>query len=253
MPTVYKEKEMDLRKILTYKLERGKVDLTIFYESIGEEKKVSLNKALMESYFQDFKEVADGFGQKDVDYLSLMMRIPEVLKAEREDFNENEWNEVMELIEEAVQNLDNYRKTEGASVQKEFAQRVEKILTLREDLDGPLEDRMIGIKEKIENNLTEFIDKSKIDQNRFEQELIYYLERLDVSEEKQRLLSNCEHFQEVLNSPKSQGKKLGFICQEIGREVNTLGSKANNSEMQIIVVEMKDELEKIKEQVLNIL
>lgn len=253
MPSIYKEKEMDLRKFLSKQLTRGKIDVSIFYESQGTEKKVSINKSLMESYFEDFKEVGEKFGQENIDYLSLMIRIPEILKTEREDLDEEEWKAVFDMIQSAVERLNKYRAEEGEDVQTEFSQRINKILELRDSLEGPLKSRMDGVKSRINNNLNEFIDRSKIDQNRFEQELIYYLERLDVSEEQQRLLSNCEHFIEVLNSKESSGKKLGFVCQEIGREVNTLGSKANNSDIQQIVVEMKNELEKIKEQVLNIL
>ncbi len=253
MPPVYKEKEMDLRKYLTKTVKRGKVDLTLFYESQGEEKKVSVNQPLMESYYRDFKNVADAIGQKEVDYMALMIRIPDILKAEKEELDPEEWKAIFALVKEATEALENYRKTEGKQIGEEFQNRINTILELAAHVKEPLQARMKKIEGRIMNNLNEFIDPEKIDKNRFEQELIYFLEKLDVSEELQRLNSNCNYFTEILNDKESKGKKLGFIIQEIGREINTLGSKANDSDVQRIVVRMKDELEKIKEQILNVL
>lgn len=253
MPSIYKEKEMALRKYFTNHLVRGKVDVTIYYEAGAVEKKVTINKGLMESYYNDLKDVAGNINQKDVDYMSMMMRIPDILKPEREELDENEWKEVSKLIEEAVEKLNEYRVTEGEQMGNDFKERVETIISLYGELEEPLRLRVEKIKDRIKNNLDELIPADKIDPNRFEQELIYYLEKLDISEERVRLKSNCSYFLEVLANGTSQGKKLGFIGQEIGREINTMGSKANDSDVQKVVVKMKDELEKIKEQVLNVL
>ena len=244
---------MGLRKSLANKLVRGKVDVTIFYEAEAEEKKVSVNKALMESYHADLKEVAEKIGQTDVDYMGLMIRIPEVLRSEREELDAEEWNQIAGLVDEAASKLDDYRTSEGKVTEEDLSTRVNSILSLLNEADGPLNARMNRIKERISTNLEEFVDPDKIDANRFEQELIYFLEKLDVSEEQTRLSGNCNYFLEILESGHAQGKKLGFISQEIGREINTLGSKANDADVQRIVVRMKDDLEKIKEQILNVL
>ena len=253
MPSVYKQKEMDLRSYLADDLVRGKCDVTIFYEADASEKKITVNKGLMEAYYTDLKEVADDIGQTNTDFMSLLMRIPDVLRPEKEEIDENEWNQVINLIKEALQMLNTYRSTEGNKLQDEFQARIDTIMSLYGELEEPLNQRTALIRERIQNNLEELVDTDKIDSNRFEQELIYYLERLDVSEERQRLKSNCDYFVDVMRKGSAQGKKLGFISQEIGREINTLGSKANNSDVQRVVVQMKDELEKIKEQVLNVL
>lgn len=253
MPSMYKEKEMKLRKYLNNELTRGKIDVTIFYESDATEKKVQINKSLMESYHEDLKEVAGKIGQSDVDYMGLMIRIPEVLRTERDELDESEWSEIFALIKLAVANLKDYRRTEGENIYEDFCDRIEAIESLYNKLEAPISARMENVRSRIKDNLEEFIDQDKIDPNRFEQELIYFLEKLDISEERQRLKSNCDYFSEVLEGNEGQGKKLGFIAQEIGREINTMGSKANDSDVQRIVVKMKDELEKIKEQVLNVL
>ena len=253
MPSMYKEKEMGMRRFLNSALVRGKVDMTIYYESDGAEKKVQVNKSLMASYAEDLKEVAENIGQEQVDYMSLMIRIPEVLRTEREELDENEWKDIYALIKEAVANLQEYRATEGKATEEDFRARIGSIEALYEELEGPITQRIQNVKDRIKANLEEFVDQDKIDNNRFEQELIYFLEKLDISEERQRLKSNCHYFKEVLETAEAQGKKLGFISQEIGRELNTMGSKANDSDVQRIVVKMKDELEKIKEQVLNVL
>ena len=253
MPSMYKEKEMGMRRFLNSALVRGKVDMTIYYESDGAEKKVQVNKSLMASYAEDLKEVAENIGQEQVDYMSLMIRIPEVLRTEREELDENEWKDIYALIKVAVANLQEYRATEGKATEEDFRARIASIEALYEELEGPITQRIQNVKDRIKANLEEFVDQDKIDNNRFEQELIYFLEKLDISEERQRLKSNCDYFKEVLETGEAQGKKLGFISQEIGREINTMGSKANDSDVQRIVVKMKDELEKIKEQVLNVL
>ncbi|NNE55261.1 MAG: YicC family protein [Flavobacteriales bacterium] len=253
MPSVFKEGEMALRNSLSRTLVRGKIDVTIYFEADATEKKVSINKSLMESYHADLKEVAENIGQQEVDYMGLMIRIPEVLRPEREEFDKEEWLQIKAMVEKAAANLDKYRSTEGKDTEDDLRGRVTSIRSLLEEAEEPLNQRMETIKSRIRTNLEEFIDPDKIDPNRFEQELIYFLEKLDISEERVRLSSNCDYFLEVLENGEAQGKKLGFISQEIGREINTMGSKANNAEVQRIVVKMKDELEKIKEQVLNVL
>lgn len=253
MPSVYKEKELDLRSHLSNELERGKVELTIYYDSTGEEKKVVLNKPLIEAYHRDFKEAAESIGQENVDYMALIMRIPDVLKTEKAELDLNEWNGVLKLIKEALVGIQDYRTVEGQKLEVDFEERIKNILNYQEEVQAPIETRLVKIKERIKNNVDEVIDTDKIDSNRFEQELVFYLEKLDISEENQRLKSNCDYFLEILRSNNSQGKKLGFIAQEIGREINTMGSKANDADVQRLVVKMKDELEKIKEQILNAL
>lgn len=251
MPNFYKEKEMDLRNFLARELVRGKIDVTIYYEAMSEEKKVVVNRPLLVSYHEDLKAIADEIGQKDVDYMALMMRIPDALKPEKQELDETEWEAVLQLIKEAVAHLESYRSAEGEMLKADFQGRIELILTWLKELEGPMDKRITRIRERIKMNLTDFIEAEKIDENRFEQELIFYIEKIDITEEQVRLESNCKYFLETLEADSSQGKKLGFIAQEIGREINTIGSKANDADIQRKVVQMKDELEKIKEQVLN--
>lgn len=253
MPSVYREKELELRTWLAERIFRGKVDVGIFYEAEAGEQRVALNRQLMEAYAAELRDFAETVGQSNPDYITSILRIPEVLRAEREELNEDEWAGVMELAGKAVEMFQGYRAQEGRGLQDDFKQRITSILDLEQALTPLLEQRMVRIKERINGSLEEFIDTEKIDRNRFEQEVIYYLEKLDVNEERQRLVANCTYFIEIMEKGAQQGKKLGFISQEIGREVNTLGSKANDSEIQRSVVLMKDELEKIKEQVLNVL
>lgn len=252
LPSVYREKELDLRTWLSENIQRGKADALIYYESLEAEKRMAINKPLMVSYYQDLKEVADKAGMENADFMNALIRIPDVMKPESQEIDEEEWGKVFKLVEEAYKRFDQYRSIEGEKLKADFEWRINLILKLRDDLKGPLDARAKRVKEKLRNSLEEVIPVEKIDPNRFEQELIYYLERLDISEEYQRLITNCEHFQDELKGEAS-GKKLGFISQEIGREINTIGSKANDSDMQKIVVQMKDELEKIKEQINNVL
>jgi len=252
IPGTYREKEMELRSWLTERILRGKSDVLVYYESLEPEKRVTVNIPLLESYYNDLKQFTDRVGISGTDYLNALLRIPEVMRPENQEFNEQEWTAVYAMITKAFGLFDSYRTTEGARLKEEFALRIEGILSLRIELEEPVKLRKQRIREKLTANLSELIPTDKIDPNRFEQELIYYIERLDVSEELQRLLTNCEHFSDELKGDGS-GKKLGFIAQEIGREINTIGSKANDSDMQRIVVQMKDELEKIKEQISNVL
>lgn len=252
IPGTYREKELELRSWLSDNILRGKADLLVYYESLEAEKRVALNKPLIEAYYQDLKEVADKVGMSNTDFLNAIVRIPDVLRPEVQELDEEEYNGLFAVLKEAFAKFDSYRKIEGAKLKDDFNLRIKAILEYREALQPPIAERNKKIREKLRSSLEELIPIDKIDQNRFEQELIYYLEKLDISEEYQRLLTNCEHFESELNGEAS-GKKLGFIAQEIGREINTIGSKANDADMQRLVVKMKDELEKIKEQINNVL
>jgi uncharacterized protein (TIGR00255 family) len=252
MPGIYREKELELRSFLGESILRGKADTLLYYESLEAEKRNSINAHLLGAYYQDLKAVVEQTGMPEPDFLNALMRIPDIMKPENPALDEEEWKSVRQLVEAAFLRFDEYRLQEGKKMHAEFRLRIQNIMALRESLDQPIQQRGRRTREKLMNNLQELIPPDKIDPNRFEQELIYYLERLDVSEEYQRLLANCEHFLEELDG-EGQGKKLGFVSQEIGREINTIGSKANDSDMQRIVVLMKDELEKIKEQINNVL
>jgi uncharacterized protein (TIGR00255 family) len=252
IPSTYREKELELRSWLSENIQRGKADLLIYYESLEAEKRMSFNKPLMVAYYQDLKEVADQVGMTGGDFMNALIRIPDVLKPESTELNEEEWSGLFSLIQEAYTKFDAYRKIEGSKLRDDFKMRIKLIMEHRDELNEPIRIRNQKVKDKLKSSLEELIPIDKIDPNRFEQELIYYLERLDISEEYQRLETNCAHFSDELQG-ESQGKKLGFISQEIGREINTIGSKANDAEMQRLVVKMKDELEKIKEQINNVL
>lgn len=256
MPGLYKEKDLEVRTLASKKLERGKVDISIFFETLEEEKNHTLNAELVKQYFTDVKAAAEGAGMDNLehaDYLSIVMKMPEIMKTERAELDEEEWKGIRGLIEKAMDNLIEFRTTEGANLSNDFDERINTISSLLEEIEGFEDARMTKIKERIEKHLNEYVPEEQIDRNRFEQETIYYLEKLDITEEKVRLKQHCKYFLETMASNDSQGKKLGFISQEIGREINTIGSKANDADIQQRVVLMKDELEKIKEQVLNVL
>jgi len=252
VPSVYRDKELELRSTYGELVVRGKSEVSIYIENNSGEKRMHLDTDLMNSYYNELTLWKEGKDLGSADILSTLMRMPEVMKFDQAEPTEDEWNSIAELVKQAFDQFENYRQTEGAKLQKEFEMRIENILRLRADLIAPMEERKEKTRERIKAQLDELVGKERIDENRFEQELIYYLEKLDVSEELQRLLSNCEMFNEELSGG-AQGRKLGFISQEIGREVNTIGSKANDAMMQRMVVEMKDELEKIKEQINNVL
>ncbi len=249
LPYLYKEKELDIRKILSEKLQRGKVDFNILTEATAANKAQQVNPEIIRAYINEFREIAPD--ASDAELLAIVMRLPDVMAFTCKELDEEEWNTVTELMNEAIQNLNEFRFSEGSVLKQEFLNRIGIILDLLKQVEPFEKERIVTLKERFTRNLEEL--NTEYDQNRFEQELIYYLEKLDITEEKVRLKNHCEYFLENLNSKDSEGKKLGFICQEIGREINTLGSKSNHSEMQKIVVQMKDELEKIKEQALNVL
>lgn len=248
MPSVFREMELGLRNQIALKLERGKIDFSLFIEVTGEETSSKINVPIVKAYINQLKEVVDG---DETELLKMAVRMPDALKTERDDIDENDWKSIQEVIDAALDNIHNFRVTEGVALEKEFLIRISNILALMKEtveLDG---ERIQNVKNKLHGAIEEL--KVNVDENRFEQELIYYLEKMDITEEKVRLENHLNYFIETLAGNGANGRKLGFITQEMGREINTMGSKANHAKMQKLVVQMKDELEKIKEQVLNIL
>ncbi len=253
IPNEYKQYEIELRKIIGASLDRGKIECTINVESNGESESALINKELIHSYHQQLSEIAKELNLSTEKMLPALMRIPDVFSTPQQEVSEEEWKEIKAILNKALININNFRLKEGQFLMNEFTNRINAIKTAFAKIPSFEKERIEGIKTRIENNLIEFVGGDKVDKNRFEQELIYYIEKIDIAEEKHRLQNNLDFFIETLNENKSQGKKLGFIVQEIGREINTLGSKSYHSQMQKLVVEMKDELEKIKEQILNTL
>lgn len=253
MPNIYKEKEMAVRNLLTRKLERGKVDFLIYVENIGVDTANQINRNVVESYYKQIKETADCLNiDVPSDWFQVLMRMPDVLKYEQNEADENEWNNVAAAIDTAINQLIGFRKQEGKMLQNLFEEKIVNITNLLSDIEPFEKERIVKVKSRITDALQK-LDGVDFDKNRFEQELIYYIEKLDINEEKNRLDNHLKYFMETMLSGSGQGKKLGFICQEIGREINTMGSKSNDADMQQIVVRMKDELEQMKEQVLNVL
>ena len=248
-PSFYREKELEIRNIISEKIQRGKVDFSMMVELNPAARNQKVNADLIKSYIQEFKNITPTV--TDGELLPVVMRLPDVISYSQDDLGEDEWNQIRATIITAIDALNEFRLDEGKVLEKYITSNLTNILDLLTQV-VPFEiERITTIKERFAKRLEEV--KVEIDQNRFEQELIFYLEKLDITEEKVRLKNHCEYFLKELEGNESNGKKLGFISQEIGREINTLGSKSNHSEMQKIVVQMKDELEKIKEQALNIL
>tara|TARA_B100000780_G_scaffold106570_1_gene74618 strand:+ start:3675 stop:4544 length:870 start_codon:yes stop_codon:yes gene_type:complete len=252
IPSFYKEKELEVRSLLTNTLRRGKIELAIFVENTGTDSQHKINKELVSSYMNTLKEVGLGDVSSSA-LLTTAMRLPDAMKVEREEFDKDEWKAVMNVVKEAVAALVDYRQSEGLSLEKDIKHQIATIDSLHNEVPKYEQERIITIKERISSKLTDVLQSVDFDRDRLEQEMIYFIEKLDVSEEKVRLKNHCEYFIETMNTGDFNGKKLGFISQELGREINTMGSKANHTEIQKLVVEMKDALEKIKEQVLNIL
>tara|TARA_B100000683_G_scaffold276776_1_gene332053 strand:+ start:57 stop:908 length:852 start_codon:yes stop_codon:yes gene_type:complete len=250
IPSMFREKEMELRKLLRFRVIRGKCDFFLFYELDPSEVKYEVNTAVVENYIEQLKAVSES---NDSDLLALAMRIPDATQSSKDELNDESWAEIEKLIVEALDKLDNFRSVEGEAIESDFVNGIKVIRDCSADLDPLLDARLKRVRERIRTNLEEAIDKNKIDETRFEQEVLFYIEKQDVSEERSRLAAHCDHFEEILSNGIGAGKKLGFVAQEIGREINTLGSKANDADIQRLVVQMKDELEKIKEQILNVL
>ncbi|MDX5326842.1 MAG: YicC family protein [Bacteroidota bacterium] len=249
MPSYYREKEAEVRSYLSRELVRGKVDFSIYVEVTGPEDAARINTPLLESYLDQLGRIA-GNRNLDSDMLAIAMRLPDVLRTEKDELDENEWNEVWNGMKSAISKFNNFRQQEGAVLQKDFLERVEAIRNLSLEIEPFEPERMETVKARLKKQLDQL---KEADSNRFEQELIFYLEKLDITEEKVRLRNHLDYFIETMEKEPHPGKKLGFICQEIGREINTTGSKANHAEIQKCVVQMKDELEKIKEQMANVL
>lgn len=253
IPSNYREKELPMRKLIADCLQRGKVDFNLYIEITGEETTTSVNKGVVREYVQQLMQVfPESAGDTDkVEMLKMAVRMPDALKTEKDDIDEEEFNVILEALKVALEQISEFRAQEGAALESDFRDRVSTITSLLEQVKIMDPERSEAIRVRLENAVSDL--KENVDENRFEQELIYYLEKFDITEEKVRLENHLKYFVESLDSSDSNGKKLGFICQEIGREINTIGSKANYAPMQQLVVQMKDELEKIKEQVLNVL
>ena len=253
VPGLYRQKEMLVRSKAAKQVVRGKVDISISYESLEGEQNFFINTELLKNYYQGLSEVSKELNISEENVLGTLMKMPEVMRSEKQKLSEGEWSGIEKLIDEALVSFNSFRLAEGDVLRNEVEERINEIASLLVQVEPFESERIETIKTRIRKNIDEIVSKDGFDQNRFEQELIFYMERYDITEEKVRLKAHCEHFIKTMNDEEAQGKKLGFISQEIGREINTLGSKANHAEMQKIVVQMKDELEKIKEQALNIL
>lgn len=252
VPSNYKEKEIILRKMILDKALRGKLDASVSMLSGQGEDGYALNKALFKKYFNEISDLKTELGINEGDLVQTVMRIPNVIMPVEEPIKPEEWDVVVDTLERAVEAFLEFRAAEGAALKNDLYLRAENIEDHLANTTVHEESRIEAIKKKMKKNLINFFANESIDENRFEQELIYYIEKLDITEEKVRLVQHCKYFKEVLDSDEPlKGKKLGFISQEIGREINTLGAKSQNSELQVLVVSMKDELEKIKEQVAN--
>lgn len=250
-PPIYRELELAIRNIVSEHLDRGKVDVNVNLDSTGDTKNFIINKDLAKAYYTDLKAVNEAIGESTEDYLALILRMPDIYMNEREELSDAEKAWVLELMKEACVKLNEFRRQEGIALENEFTERIEDIRSLLNEVPKYENERIETIRERIKKGLEE-LENSKHDDNRLEQEMIFYIEKLDVAEEKMRLANHLDYYLETMVLPKS-GKKLGFISQEIGREINTLGSKSNHAEMQKLVVDMKDNLEKLKEQILNTL
>jgi len=251
IPSYYKGKELAVRKKLAKSIVRGKVDFSIFVEMTADETSTTINKGVVKEYMQQLRNVLQVGSSIDIDLLKMAVAMPDALKTEREELDENEWNQIDNYIDIAIKELVQYRTDEAASLEVDFKERITNIKKYLEEVKSLDNDRIENVKMRLQKAIEDL--KVDTDENRFEQELIYYLEKLDINEEKVRLSNHLDYFLETLATPDSNGKKLGFIVQEMGREINTTGSKANFAPMQKAVIQMKNELEQIKEQILNVL
>ena len=251
IPSRYKELENELRKLVSAALGRGKVDFSISIDSIGGQSTVSINRALAKTYYNDLKAINEDIGEKAEDYLSIIMRMPEILNSNKETIAAQEKKWLLGIVADSLENLNAFRRKEGEELEQEYAERINDIRELLKGVSKYEKERTDTIRERMRKAIDE-LQTGVVDENRLEQEMIFYIEKLDVSEEKMRLSNHLNYFEETMTT-EMPGKKLGFIGQEIGREINTLGSKSNHAEMQKLVIGMKDHLEKIKEQILNTL
>jgi uncharacterized protein (TIGR00255 family) len=248
MPNQYREKELDMRKLIASSLMRGKVDFSLYIETTSDETTSAINSDVVKSYMQQLKQVV---ASDDTELLKMAIKMPDALKTVREEIDETEYDSILNTLKEALVEINRFRTDEGKALEDDFNLRISNIKNLLEEVIKVDPDRINQVKERLRKGIEEL--KESVDENRFEQELVYYIEKYDITEEKTRLDNHLSYFTETINSADSNGKKLGFISQEIGREINTIGSKSNYAPMQQLVVQMKDELEKIKEQLLNVL
>lgn len=254
LPPLYREKEADIRLMLSAGLERGKVECNINIDSNGETANHQFNRALAKKYYEEIALLANELGMEvNNELINTVVRMPDVLKAEQASLSKEEWVQISKAISGAIQELNDFRTREGAALAKDLEERVKLIEQLLKEVEPLEKERIEHVRARLQKSLEDSQLAATTDKNRYEQEIIYYLEKLDITEEKVRLKKHCQYFLEILQEKGSNGKKLGFVSQEMGREINTLGSKANHADIQKIVVLMKDELEKIKEQLFNIL
>ncbi|WP_034060648.1 YicC/YloC family endoribonuclease [Lacinutrix jangbogonensis] len=249
MPSIYREKELSLRKLMAKELDRGKIDFSIYVETTAEDTSTKINTPVVKQYIQQLKNVINT--GDETEYLKMAVRFPDALNTEREEIDNNEWQKIEAEINVAIASIKDYRLNEGEVLEADFKNRVAIIENVLEQVITMDPERVEGVRERLKKGVADL--REKYDENRFEQELVYYIEKFDITEEKVRLKNHLDYFIETLNSKDSNGKKLAFIGQEMGREINTIGSKSNFAPMQQLVVQMKDELEKIKEQLLNVL
>ena len=249
IPSFYREKELELRNLVAQRLERGKIDFSLYVELNGEETSSSINADVVKKYMKQLREVTPDAA--DIELLKIATRLPDALKTERDEIDDEEYKSILAGVEEALNAIDTYRVDEGKALKKDFELRIKNIATNLDEVITLDPERMTGVRQRLTKAVSDL--KTEVDENRFEQELTYYLEKYDITEEKVRLSNHLKYFQQSLDSADSNGKKLAFISQEMGREINTIGSKSNYAPMQQVVVRMKDELEKIKEQLLNVL
>ncbi len=253
-PHLYREKELDIRKIIGSELIRGKIDFYINIEQSSVDSAPQINNVVAKHFYSQIENLSKELNiEKQNDILGIIMRMPDIITSTNEELNADEWNDIEKALFETIEKVNAFRSQEGELLFTDFCQRIDKIKELLCAVEPYEKARIPHIKERIQSNINSLLDEINKDNSRLEQEMIYYLEKLDITEEKVRLLKHCDYFLEVIENEDSAGKKLAFVCQEIGREINTLGSKANDADIQKIVVLMKDELEKIKEQLFNIL
>ena len=248
IPSQYREKELDLRNLISNSLGRGKVDLSIYVEYTGEQTSTNVNTQVVKNYMDELREIVNA---SEIELLKMAVKMPDAIKTEREEIDEKEFNAIEKGVKEALKEINNFRNDEGKALEKDLKLRITNIQNLLNKVIKMDPDRVENVRERLKKGIEEI--KDQVDENRFEQELVYYIEKFDITEEKVRLDNHLEYFQKTINTKDSNGRKLAFISQEIGREINTIGSKSNYAPMQQLVVQMKDELEKIKEQLLNVL
>lgn len=254
VPSMYREKDLEIRRLISEMLTRGKVDFALYLDNLGTESSAKINQAIIRDYYRQLSEVHQELGLEiNETIMQSIMRLPDTVKTVYEELDETEWLVVRENLVKTLESLNTFRDQEGLALRADIEGNIQNILDLLKQVDPHENQRMDNVKARIMDSLDALQLNGNIDKNRFEQELIYYMEKLDINEEKVRLANHCSYFSETMNENEPSGRKLGFIAQEIGREINTLGSKANESNLQRIVVQMKDNLEKIKEQVLNVL